>query len=33
MRVGRWANSHHLPLTLSHKNDGFAAVCSSPLPL
>ena len=33
MRVGRWARSHITTLTLSHKHDGFAAVCSSPLPL
>ena len=32
MRVGWWAKSHQPTLTLSHKDDGCAAVCSSPLP-
>ena len=33
MRAGWWAKSHHPTLTLSHKDDGCAAVFSIPLPL
>ena len=33
MRVGRWANSHNPPLTLSREADRFALRRSSPLPM